>query len=75
MRQKTPIIVKRTSFPATFRHIPIGDSATYSCAQAGAYGSAYVAVLRLNKAAGYTEFEIETPDNGANYTVTRNPRP
>lgn len=67
-------IVMRPSITATLRAIAPGLSETFEAAALGMYGSASVAVCRLNKAAGRIEYEIETSDNGATYTVTRNPR-
>lgn len=70
----TPRIVKKVSIPDTLRTLSPGQSATYSCLRLGIYSSACVAVHRLNRHSGFTEYEIETADNGATYTVTRNHR-
>lgn len=70
----SPLIVRKASIPETLRLIAPGKSATYSCVRLGIYSSACVAVHRLNKSSGFVEYEIETADNGATYTVTRNPR-
>lgn len=72
--KRTPLIVKKVSIPDTLRALSPGQSATFSCMRLGIYSSACVAVHRLNRSSGFTEFEIETGDNGATYTVTRNHR-
>lgn len=72
MSRRTLRIIKKVCIAETLRQLRAGDSATFSCSTFGAYSSACVAVHRLNKANGYEEYEIETPDNGATYTVTRN---
>ncbi len=64
----------RPNITATLRMMSPGISETFEASALGMYSSVSVAVCRLNKAAGRTEFEIETSDNGATYTVTRNPR-
>lgn len=72
--RRTPAIVKKVSIPDTLRQLSPGQSATYSCLRLGIYSSACVAVHRLNRSSGFTEYEIETADNGATYTITRNHR-
>lgn len=68
------MIVMRPNITATLRMLAPGVSETFEASALGLYGSVSVAVSRLNKAAGRIEYEIETCDNGATYTVTRNPR-
>lgn len=72
--KRHPSIVKKVSIPDTLRMLSPGQSATFSCSRLGIYSSACVAVYRLNKSSGFAEYEIETGDNGATYTVTRNKR-
>lgn len=70
MNERNDFLVSKVSITASIRNIPVGRSVTFDCRVAGSLSSAKSTVSRLNKAAGYAEYEIVTHDNGASYIVT-----
>lgn len=65
-------LVMRVSLVDSFKSIPIGQTITYDCREAGPMTSARSCVCRLNRMAGRNEFELSTTDNGVTYSVTHN---
>ncbi|MGM9864056.1 MAG: hypothetical protein ACI305_07340 [Lepagella sp.] len=68
---KNPHLVMRVALAESIRSIPVGNTVTFDCRDAGPYTSAKGTVSRLNKAAGREEFAISSSDNGSTYTITR----
>lgn len=68
-------LVKKVSVIDTLRQIPEGKTVKFDCRELGPCGSAYSAVSRLNKAAGYEAYKISSEDNGATYSITHRQRP
>lgn len=51
-----------------------GETISIPCVDFAPYGTVKSAATRLNQRAGFVEFEVSTPDNGATIVVKRNPR-
>jgi hypothetical protein len=52
-----------------------GKTVSVPCQVFAPYSTVKSAVSRLNQHAGFTEFEVSTPDNGATIVVKRNVKP
>lgn len=70
-QEKCPLVM-RVSITDSIKAIPMGETATFDCREAGPMASAKSCVSRLNKAAGREEYKITSPDNGVTYQVTHN---
>ena len=71
--QDTMQIIRETQVntPASMRTIKPGTTANVPCTEFSPLGTVKSAATRLNQQAGFTEFEVTTPDNGATITITR----
>ena len=70
-------VVKETlvNTPESMLTVEPGKTVEVSCVDFAPYGTVKSAATRLNQRAGFVEFSIETPDNGATIIITRNHRP
>lgn len=51
-----------------------GSTVTVKCTDFSPLSTVRSAASRLNSRAGFTEFEVRTPDNGATIVIKRNAR-
>lgn len=58
--------------PESLRTITPGTKAEISCVDFSPYGTVKSAASRINARAGFVEFEVATPDNGATIIIKRN---
>lgn len=58
--------------PESLLTVAKGSTVSISCTEFAPLGTVKSAATRLNQRAGFTEFEITTPDNGATITIKRN---
>lgn len=74
MEKKTFRVVREAvvKIPETLQTLSSGETAEVTCGEFAILGSVHSAACRLNKAAGWKEFEVSTPDNGATIVVRRN---
>lgn len=66
---------ERINAPKSLETIPVGKTVEVPCTEFSPYSTVKSAACRLNQKAGYSEFDISTPDNGATIVITRNKRP
>lgn len=67
-------IIRKTTVVATDSLLTIkaGSSVTVACTDFAPLQTVHSAASRLNARAGYKEFEVTTPDNGASIIIKRN---
>jgi hypothetical protein len=58
--------------PESLLTVEKGETVTVSCKDFSPYSTVKSAATRLNQRAGFVEFEITTPDNGATIVIKRN---
>ena len=58
--------------PESLLTVEKGGTVTVSCKDFSPYSTVKSAATRLNQRAGFVEFEITTPDNGATIVIKRN---
>ena len=58
--------------PESMQTIQPGKEIKISCVDFAPYGTVKSAATRLNQRVGWTEFSVETPDNGATIIIKRN---
>lgn len=58
--------------PESLLTITPGTKAEISCVDFSPYGTVKSAASRINARAGFIEFEVATPDNGATIVIKRN---
>ena len=57
--------------PESLLTVEKGETVKVSCKGFSPYSTVKSAATRLNQRAGYVEFEITTPDNGATFIIKR----
>lgn len=77
MEEKDIRIVKETMVNAPESLLTIKKGATISvpCQEFTSLSTVKSAATRLNQRAGFVEFEVSSPDNGATIVVRRNVKP
>lgn len=58
--------------PESLLTVAKGSTVSISCTEFSPYGTVKSAATRLNQRAGFVEFEISSPDNGATIIIKRN---
>lgn len=58
--------------PESLLTVEKGGMVTVSCKDFSPYSTVKSAATRLNQRAGFVEFEVTTPDNGATIIIKRN---
>lgn len=58
--------------PESLLSVASGVTVKVSCKEFSPYSTVKSAASRLNQRAGFVEFEISTPDNGATIIIKRN---
>lgn len=58
--------------PESMLTIKAGETVTVNCADFSPYSTVKSAATRLNQRAGFAEFEVTSPDNGATIIIKRN---
>lgn len=76
MQQPINIIREtQVNTPESLLTIAKGARVIVPCQDFSPYSTVKSAVSRLNQRAGFTEFEVSTPDNGATIIIKRNVKP
>lgn len=72
--QDTMQVIRETQVntPESMLTIKPGTTVSVPCTEFSPLGTVKSAATRLNQRAGFTEFEVTTPDNGATITIKRN---
>lgn len=72
--QATMQVVRETQVntPESMLTIKPGTTVSIPCTDFSPLATVKSAATRLNQRAGFTEFEVSTPDNGATITIKRN---
>lgn len=72
--EKTFRVIRETQVntPESMLTITVGATVTIPCADFAPYSTVKSAATRLNQRAGFTEFNVSSPDNGATIVITRN---
>ena len=58
--------------PESLLTVTPGETLSISCKEFSPYSTVKSAATRLNQRAGFVEFEISSPDNGATIIIKRN---
>lgn len=61
--------------PESMLTIKAGETVTVSCKDFSPFSTVKSAATRLNQRAGFVEFEVASPDNGATIVIKRNVQP
>ena len=67
-------VIKETQVntPESMLTVEPGEAVAVSCVEFAPYSTVKSAATRLNQRAGWTEFAVDTPDNGATIIIKRN---
>ncbi len=67
-------VIKETQVntPESLLTVAKGKKVEISCVEFAPYSTVKSAATRLNQRAGFVEFEVGTPDNGATIIIKRN---
>jgi len=60
--------------PESLQTVDPGTTVEVSCVDFAPWATVKSATTRLNQRAGFTEFEVTSPDNGATIVIKRNKR-
>lgn len=76
MEEKEFHIVRETQVntPESLLTIAKGARVSVPCQEFSPYSTVKSAATRLNQRAGFTEFEVTSPDNGATIIISRHAR-
>lgn len=65
-------IVKNIDCPKTLKTLSPGNTVKIASKDFASLGTVHSAIFRLNKASGFKEFNVTSPDNGTTLIITRN---
>lgn len=61
--------VTKVNTPESLKTIPVGSSVRIACKDFVSMNTVQAAICRLNQQAGYVEYKVTSPDNGATLDI------